>query len=71
MVRSPQLRCMEGSNADVVGRVISPDLKKPKKQIVAAAHSTVLSGLVGKLFQYERNFNKIAGVIGSLIRDVH
>ena len=45
---------------------ISPALKKPKKQVVKAAHSMILSWLRGSPCHCVRMLCSIAGVIGNL-----
>ena len=46
----------------------SPERKKPKKHIVAAAHNITASLEVPDWSQMDLIFRRIAGVIGSLIR---
>ena len=43
---SPHTKCFVVSNAVADGTVSSPDLKKPKKQRVAAVHNTTIFGFV-------------------------
>ena len=40
--KSAKGKCIFGSNLDSHSTVISPDLQKPKKVVVAAAHSMML-----------------------------
>ena len=56
---------MCASNEVIDGTVISPDLKNPKKQSEAAAHSITTSASDLQGVQCSFSFNRIAGVIGS------
>ena len=62
---SPQAKCLRASNEVIDRTVISLDLKNPKKQSKAAAHSiiTFASDLWG--VQCSFSCNRITGVIGS------
>jgi len=62
--KSPLVKCLLVSNEVSDGTVISPDLKKPKKQSVTADHNINISASVLWGDQYSLSFSKIAGVIG-------
>ena len=53
-----------GLNAGAEGTVISPDRKKPKKQVAAAAQSITVSGLEADAFHTALICRKRGGVMG-------
>ena len=62
---SPQAKCLRASNEVIDKTVIALDLKKPKKQSEAAAHSITTSVSDLQEVQCSFSFNRFAGVIGS------
>ena len=61
---SPHARCFIASKQVIVGSVISPALKKPKKQTVAAAQSIKMSLSLWYGVQCSLILRNMAGVIG-------
>jgi len=68
MATSPHARCILGLNPVVLGVVISPEQKKPKKHRSAAAQIMITSGSVARGSKVDRMARRMAGVIGSLVR---
>ena len=56
-----------GSKTDWDGTVISPRRKNPKKAVVHAAHSIIVSGSLLEDSHWRRIWRRMSGVIGSLI----
>ena len=61
---SAKFKCVPASYAPSDGTVISPALKKPKKQVHAAAHSITLSGFRESDSHTLRRFIGMSGVMG-------
>ena len=68
MATSPQAKCLVVSNAVADGTVSSRDLKKPKKQSVAAAHNMIKFWVVANWSQEDLILRNMDGVIGKRIR---
>ena len=67
MATSPHARCILGLDPVVLGVVISPEQKKPKKHRSAAAQIMIISGYVARGSKVGRMARRMAGVIGSLV----